>query len=120
MDAGRDPEPTLTWLLLSPRGRIGRRTWWIWSVVAMLGLGLYLTVLLRVAGLSAQGAETAVDMLLLWPVVALSIKRWHDRDKSGWWVLVVLLPLIGWLWAGIENGLRRGSEGANRYGPPTQ
>jgi uncharacterized membrane protein YhaH (DUF805 family) len=33
-------------LLFDFKGRIGRRTWWLWGVAAMLGLGLYFTVLL--------------------------------------------------------------------------
>jgi uncharacterized membrane protein YhaH (DUF805 family) len=105
-------------LLLSFNGRIGRRTWWLWGVGAMLGLGLYLTVLLRVAGVSARASEIAVNLLLVWPAVAIGAKRWHDRGKSAWWVLVALVPLVGWLWTLVENGCLRGEPGDNRYGPP--
>jgi uncharacterized membrane protein YhaH (DUF805 family) len=104
------------WLLFSFDGRIDRRTWWLWGVAAMLGLVLYLTVVLRVAGLSAQTAEWVVNALLLWPVLAIGAKRWHDRDKRGWWALVIYVPVIGWIWALIENGMLRGTPGANRYG----
>jgi uncharacterized membrane protein YhaH (DUF805 family) len=109
-------------LLFSPAGRIGRRGWWLWGVAMPLGLGLYFTVLLRVAGVSVRGADVAVNLLLVWPTVCISIKRWHDRGKSGWWVLVSLIPFVGWLWALIENGLLRGEAGSNRFGdpPPTQ
>jgi uncharacterized membrane protein YhaH (DUF805 family) len=82
----------------------------------MLGLGLYATVLLRVAGASAPVAEGVVNLLLVWPAVALSAKRWHDRGKSAWWVLVALIPGIGWLWMLIENGCLPGAKGANRFG----
>ena len=57
-----------------------------------------------------------MNLLLVWPAVVVSIKRWHDRGKSGWWVLVTLIPFVGWLWALIENGLLRGDAGANRFG----
>ncbi|MDH4289059.1 MAG: DUF805 domain-containing protein [Aquincola sp.] len=113
-----DESSSVRQLLFSFDGRIGRRTWWLWGVAALLGLGLYATVLLRVAGLSAATTETTVNVLLLWPALALSVKRWHDRDKSGWWVLVALIPFIGWLWMLIENGVRRGTVGPNRYGDP--
>jgi uncharacterized membrane protein YhaH (DUF805 family) len=53
---------------------------------------------------------------LLWPSMAIMVKRWHDRDKRGWWALVVFVPVIGWIWALIENGLLRGTAGANRFG----
>lgn len=108
----------IRWLLVRLDGRVTRRTWWCWGVLMPLGLGLYFTVVLRVVGLSPRGTEVAVNLLLLWPTLAVSVKRWHDRDKSGWWVLVVLVPLIGWLWALVENGLLRGNAGANRFGEP--
>ena len=113
----RDLEPThLRQLLLNPAGRIDRRRWWLWGVLMPLGLALYFTVILRVFGLSARTTDIAVNLLLVWPAVVISIKRWHDRGKSGWWVLVSLIPFVGWLWVLIENGLLRGDAGANRFG----
>jgi uncharacterized membrane protein YhaH (DUF805 family) len=113
----RDLEPqTLKRLLLDPSGRVGRRGWWLWGVAMPLGLALYFSVILRVFGLSARATDIAVNLLLVWPAVVISIKRWHDRGKSGWWVLVTVLPFIGWLWALIENGLLRGNAGSNRFG----
>jgi uncharacterized membrane protein YhaH (DUF805 family) len=109
------------WLLFSFDGRINRRTWWLWGAATMIGLGIYLTAVLRIAGVQAQTTELLVNALLLWPATALAVKRWHDRDKRGWWALVVFVPVIGWLWALIENGLLRGTRGPNRFGDePTQ
>ena len=57
----------------------------------------------------------------VWIQMALQVKRWHDRDKSGWWVLIGVIPIVGRLYALVETGLLRGTEGPNRYGPdPTQ
>ena len=103
-------------LLLDPRGRISRRSWWLYAVALMLGLGLLLHALLGIARVRLETAEQLVNLVLLWPVLALSIKRWHDRDQSGWWVLVVLVPVVGWLWALWCNGVLRGSAGPNRFG----
>jgi uncharacterized membrane protein YhaH (DUF805 family) len=104
------------WLLFSFDGRVSRRTWWRWGAAAMIGLGIYLTVVLRVAGVSREATELWVNLLLAWPALAISVKRWHDRDKSGWWALVTFVPVIGWLWVLVENGLLRGTEGVNRFG----
>jgi uncharacterized membrane protein YhaH (DUF805 family) len=112
-----DDSASLRRVLFGFDGRIGRRTWWLWGVAAMIGLGLYFKVLLRVAGLSAANTDIAVNLLLLWPALAISAKRWHDRDKPAWWVFVMLIPVIGWLWGLIENGLLRGTPGTNRFGP---
>jgi uncharacterized membrane protein YhaH (DUF805 family) len=111
----RDPTSP-RWILFSFEGRISRRTWWLWGVLAMLGLAAYLNVVLRVAGLSAENAELAVNALLAWPALAISVKRWHDRDKNGWWALVAFIPVIGWIWAVIANGLLAGTRGRNRFG----
>ena len=110
----------LRWLLLRFDGRIGRRTWWLWGVAAMLGLVIYFTVTLRVAGASPKVAEGLVNILLVWPALALTAKRWHDRGKSAWWVLVMLIPGIGWLWTLIECGFLKGTPGANRFGDVPQ
>ena len=52
---------------------------------------------------------------LIWTSICINAKRWHDREKSGWWQLVGAIPLIG-LWALIENGFLRGTDGPNTYG----
>ena len=54
--------------------------------------------------------------LLVWPCAAVSVKRWHDRDKSGWWAVVYLIPLVGLVWTLVANGCLRGSVGPNRFG----
>ena len=110
-----DPQ-SLKALLWSLQGRITRRTWWLWGVAMPLGMALYLTVLLRVSGVSPRVTDVVVNLALLWPVLAVGVKRWHDRGKSGWWVLVALIPLVGWLWVLVENGLLRGDAEPNRFG----
>ena len=54
---------------------------------------------------------------MIYPAVVVNIKRFHDRNKSGWWVLIALIPLVGALWIVIECGFLRGTVGDNRYGP---
>jgi uncharacterized membrane protein YhaH (DUF805 family) len=114
-----DGDPDAPWrMLFSARGRISRRRFWLWGVGALLGLGFVLRGLLGIAGVAPLRADAVVNLVLLWPALAVSIKRWHDRDRSGWWVLVALVPVVGWLWLLWANGCLRGTPGANRYGPP--
>jgi len=103
-------------VLFSFQGRIGRKTYWLWGVLALIGLGILGSLLLGIAGVSEQDAAIAVNVVILWPALAISVKRWHDRDKSGWWVLINLIPLVGWIWALVENGFLRGTPGPNRFG----
>lgn len=119
MAAMRDDDPSSPRrLLFSLEGRISRRSWWLWGAAVMIGMAMYLTVVLRVAGVAKEHTDLLVNLLLLWPALALSVKRWHDRDKPGWWALIAFVPVIGWIWVLIENGLLRGTDGANRFGDP--
>jgi uncharacterized membrane protein YhaH (DUF805 family) len=52
----------------------------------------------------------------LWVGLVVSVKRWHDRNKSAWWILIGIIPVIGWLWSLIETGFLPGTNGANRFG----
>lgn len=103
-------------MFFSFHGRISRRQYWLWGVLALLGFALLAFALLGIARVKPHKAELIVNLLLLWPALAVSVKRWHDRNKSGWWVLVNLVPVVGWLWALVENGFLRGTDGPNRYG----
>ena len=57
-----------------------------------------------------------ISVLFLDPTYALATKRWHDRDKSGWWSLIAFVPVIGGFWMLIELGFLGGSAGGNSYG----
>lgn len=112
-----DPMPPLR-LWLDPRGRIGRATFWLHGVLVLLGMAVLLRALLDIARLPQDAVDEWVSLLLAWPLVAISAKRWHDRDRSAWWVLVLLLPVGGVVWLLLDNGFVRGTRGRNRFGPP--
>lgn len=104
-------------LYLGLHGRVNRRGFWLYGVLALLVVGMVLMALLEIAGFHPDRAEYIVNALIAWPAIAVSAKRWHDRDKSAWWVLVAFIPLIGQLWALVDNGFLRGTRGPNRFGP---
>ena len=54
---------------------------------------------------------------MIWIGLALGVKRWHDRGKSGWWVLIALIPIVGGIWTFVECGCLRGTVGPNQFGP---
>lgn len=115
----QDPTSPLH-IFLSVKGRVSRRTFWLYGVLALLGLGLLCTALLGIAGVEQGRIEIIVNLLLVWPAIAVSAKRWQDRNRSPWWVLITLIPVIGWAWALIDNGFVPGTPGPNRFGegPP--
>ena len=99
------------------RGRIDRATFWH-GVWVLTWVTLVLVALLEIAGWPYDKVGRRVHLVLLWPCIALAVKRWHDRDRSDWWVLVNLLPVLGWLWGLVDNGCVRGDASRNRYGEP--
>lgn len=97
-------------------GRANRKQFWLYT--------LWLTVVYMVA-IGVAGAvlgEKAVDafIVLAWlalivPNLAMIVRRLHDTDRSGWWVLITLLPLIGGLILFVFE-LLPGTPGENRFG----
>lgn len=115
-----DEAATPLWrIFLDPRGRITRRSYWLYGVLMLLGVGSLSHVLLAIARVPELSAEHIVNALLMWPVIAINAKRWHDCDKSGWWSLMALVPVVGVVGAVgmlLHNGLLKGKPGANRFG----
>lgn len=114
-------------LLFSFEGRVGRGPYWGLMIVSVLLIG-GLTAASVMSALSAAdpasaggGASLAsiiVCLVLLWPALAIQAKRWHDVDKSAWWILINLVPAVGGLIALVFNGFIAGTPGTNRFGQP--
>jgi uncharacterized membrane protein YhaH (DUF805 family) len=120
---------TLMQLLFSFDGRVRRSQWWLAHIGVCLAAGIFLGLVAMASGpgaytLSATsqvpplfvGSELIVTVVTTWIGLAIDVKRWHDRNKSGWFVLVGLIPVIGFLWILIELGFLDGTHGANRFG----
>jgi uncharacterized membrane protein YhaH (DUF805 family) len=105
---------SVTQLLFGFSGRLTRLPWWIATILATLGMGVAVAIL----GISRPSAFFLLLLVppLVWISIAIQVKRWHDRDKTGRWFLINLLPIIGWLWVLIECGFLKGTEGPNRFG----
>lgn len=56
-------------------------------------------------------------LLSLWNGFAVAVKRAHDRGNSGWWTLLMFIPLVGAVWWLVALGILEGQDGANQYGP---
>ena len=116
------------------RGRISRRVYWLHYVVPIAVLTLVAGVVdgaLGYPGLTGTATDsggfyaatggpvsTLATLATLVPSISSSVTRLHDRDHSAWWLLWLLLPIIGWLVLLVQNGFLRGTPGANQYGPP--
>ena len=120
-------------LLTSFEGRINRAKWWLGLLILVIVQWIIWYIVSMTMGVDMMTANdpaqmeqvmTAVgipigiiSLIFLYPTLALYTKRWHDRGKAGWWTLIILIPLIGGIWALIELGILRGTVGPNQYGP---
>ena len=131
-------------------GRIGRAAYWmtalVFAVVSLFAVSPVWLVVFDPNGNVTEafvviGLVALVMLAIFLSSIAVGIKRLHDRNKSGWWmlffyvlpsVLVVAAELSGdpatitfgtytsaaiGLWAFVELGLLRGTEGPNEFGP---
>jgi uncharacterized membrane protein YhaH (DUF805 family) len=64
-----------------------------------------------------MGLEGLIGLVLLLPMIAVTVRRLHDTDRSGWWWWIQIVPLIGVILL-IVFAAERGTPGDNRYGPP--
>jgi len=130
--AARDPERYPNWeyertntmtisrALFSFRGRMCRSDYWLKGFLIMLPIGIFNNILAY--GVDDDGARMVamiIGILSLWPGLALIVKRLHDRDRSGWFVLTLFIPfanIIFAVWMLIEVWFVKGTDGPNRFG----
>ena len=108
------------YLLTSYEGRINRAKFW--AGLGVMFVGAIVAMLLdNLLGTNFNGMPYgfiyAIYILAaLYLIFSVYAKRWHDRDKSGWWTLIALVPFIGAIWLLVELGILEGTKGPNRYG----
>ena len=113
-------------LFFSFEGRIRRRDYWVTQLVVtvamLLGTQFELSLLPAVkdnivALLPLLLFSIALPIAGIWSALATQVKRWHDRGKSGFWLLIGFIPFIGGFWAFIELGCLDGDASDNVFGP---
>ena len=105
-------------LYFSAKGRIGRKTY-ILGALPLLAAMIAAAIMDEASGrrvfLSYGAFQLGAVLLTLWPMICLGIKRLHDRNRSGWFILLGYVPLVN-IWIAIELLFLRGSVGENKYG----
>jgi uncharacterized membrane protein YhaH (DUF805 family) len=94
-------------------GRSCRSEYWYWI--------LFIIVADIVAGaidyaIGIQVVTGLFGLATILPNLAVAIRRLHDLDRTGWWIFIGLIPLVGWIILIIWY-CTRGTAGPNRFGP---
>jgi uncharacterized membrane protein YhaH (DUF805 family) len=116
----------MDWMLLPLRryadfsGRSRRKEYWMFILGWVIALVLA-SIVDGVLGMSGMvgGAygpvATLLVLALLIPAIAVQVRRFHDQDKSGWFVLLGFIPIVGSI-AVLVFMCLPGTAGANRFG----
>lgn len=105
------------YLLFAFDGRINRAKFWLAYAILWIVSVVIIGAVVAMDSSFGYFIGAVFYIGLIWVGLAVNIKRWHDRDKSGWWVLIAFIPLIGGIWALVETGFLEGTQGSNQYGP---
>ena len=126
-------------ICFSFKGRINRTAWW------MMHFLIIAISTITYAAYTASSYLLFITLVPVWMQLAVTAKRWHDRNKSAWWTLIYLIPIIagtgissawtlsswwtlisfipiiaGGTWALVELGILKGTKGENRFGADSE
>ena len=101
-------------------GRARRKEYWFFALFNFI-FTLVLSVIDGMFGTfdseSGLGVLGGIYILAVFlPAIGVTIRRLHDTDRSGWWILISLIPIIGAIWLLVLLVLD-GTAGQNQYGP---
>ena len=102
------------WLLLALEGRVNRKVLWLNFVVPYIVIAIVLVIIDGIAG-TLGVLSTVFYIIMIWPHIAVGVKRCHDRGRTGWFLLIFFVPLLQ-LWPLVELYFLKGTTGSNEYG----
>ncbi|MEJ2529834.1 MAG: DUF805 domain-containing protein [Gammaproteobacteria bacterium] len=107
----------------SSSGRFGRLSYLAWTTLLNLSLGLIMSIV--IGGFAAMQQQMlaggklmlAFQLVTIMVLIFFSIRRFHDMNASGWWALLLIVPIVNFVTA-LVLLFKAGNVGANDYGLP--
>ena len=99
-------------------GRACRKEYWFFALFVFL-VQVALAIVDGTLGMTTHGVGMLgglFGLAVLMPSIAVTVRRLHDTDRSGWWVLIWFVPFVGWI-VGLIFMCLDSQPGANRFGP---
>jgi uncharacterized membrane protein YhaH (DUF805 family) len=100
-------------------GRARRMEYWMFALVnSVIGLALVFVEAVVTGEIPEEGStlSTAYSLVVLIPSITVGVRRLHDTGRSGWWLLIALIPILGAIVLLVFMVLD-GDAGPNEYGP---
>jgi uncharacterized membrane protein YhaH (DUF805 family) len=84
---------------------------------------LFALLVIVAAYLTSRASDSTLPLSIVWmglllPNLSVSVRRLHDTNDTGWWILLYWVPVIGLLLLVLISFIDPGDETENRYGPP--
>ncbi|MGR5529000.1 DUF805 domain-containing protein [Vibrio alfacsensis] len=100
-------------------GRARRQEYWYFTLVNIL-VNLVMNIIDRIMGNVFQIENFGLfgvlyALFILIPSLAVTVRRLHDTDRTGWWVFIAIIPIIGFL-VMLYFLVQDSEEGTNQYG----
>lgn len=92
-------------------GRASRAEFWYFTLASIL-----ISIVLGMFGRLGNMLGFVYSIAVLLPTIGVGIRRLHDTNRSGWWFLLLLIPVIGWIVLIVFYAIE-GDAGDNQYGP---
>jgi uncharacterized membrane protein YhaH (DUF805 family) len=97
------------------QGRARRKEYWMFVLFSFI-VSIILSILESIANITSSALTGIYALATLLPSLAVSVRRLHDTGRSGWWLLITLIPLIGSIIL-IVFACQDSEEDDNQYGP---
>ena len=103
------------------RGRARRKEYWYFSLFLII-FSIIADWSARILGMLVGSYKVYLVLSLLFciatliPSISVSVRRLHDIGRRGWWLLLCLVPIIGWIWL-IVWACFDSKKGENKWGP---
>jgi uncharacterized membrane protein YhaH (DUF805 family) len=94
-------------------GRSCRSEYWFWVLFVLIADIVAIAI---DAAIGKQIISSLFGLAVLLPGLAVTVRRLHDLDRTGWWIFLGLIPLVGAIIL-IIWFCSRGTDGPNRFGP---
>ncbi|KPL17442.1 MAG: hypothetical protein AMS26_01020 [Bacteroides sp. SM23_62] len=94
-------------------GRARRKEYWYF---VLFNLIIYIILSIIDYAINSAILSTIYSLGVLIPSIAVAVRRLHDTNRTGWWLLIGLIPIIGWIVLIIFMVLDS-QKGENQYGP---
>ena len=97
------------------KGRIGRAAYWAYALISLFILFVAGGMIESMDDTTGGFIAVVVFLKVLFMDIAVTVKRLHDTNRSGWCILIGSIPIIGIIYLFVVCGCFKGTEGNNRY-----